>query len=338
MIINVEQAQDYIIRCMKAKKTCMLSGSPGIGKSDIVRSIALKFNLKLIDIRLSTCDPTDLQGFPTVQEGIAKYIPMDTFPLASTPKPKGKAGWLIFLDELNSSSLSTQAAAYRLVLDRQVGQHDLHPNVAVVAAGNLTTDGAIVNRLGTAMQSRLVHLELGVEPESWLKWGSLNGIDHRILAYISHVPGSLMKFDPRHDDKTFSCPRTWEFLSDLIANVPTPDLKGLFALLAGTVGESSAFEFTAYTTVYSQIPSYKEILADPVNAPLSNEPATLFAVSHLISAFLKKADIPKTILYIERMPVEIQTITLQNIVQKDPSIIKEKHVINWLATKSVQLL
>ena len=50
-----------------SKLTPMLVGSPGIGKSDIVKLVAKKHNLKLIDVRLAQSDPTDLNGFPTLQ-------------------------------------------------------------------------------------------------------------------------------------------------------------------------------------------------------------------------------------------------------------------------------
>jgi len=34
--------------------------SPGLGKSDVVKQVAKELNLKVIDFRLSTADPTDL--------------------------------------------------------------------------------------------------------------------------------------------------------------------------------------------------------------------------------------------------------------------------------------
>lgn len=64
--INIKQARDAIIRIMKAKLTPMLSGSPGLGKSMLIHSIAEEFNLKVIDVRLAQCDPTDLSGFPHI--------------------------------------------------------------------------------------------------------------------------------------------------------------------------------------------------------------------------------------------------------------------------------
>lgn len=60
MKIKINQAADLITVALKAKLVPMIHGSPAIGKSSIVKQIAQQFGLKLIDLRLSQCDPTDL--------------------------------------------------------------------------------------------------------------------------------------------------------------------------------------------------------------------------------------------------------------------------------------
>ena len=150
MKVNIKEAQKSIILTIKAGLVAMVSGDPGIGKSAIVHAIAEEYNLKLIDIRLSQCDPTDLNGFPFVVDGIATYVPMDIFPLENTTIPsrqikppvydpadinkpikdqkiltpavlKQYSGFLIFLDEANSASLAVQAASYKMILDNRSG-------------------------------------------------------------------------------------------------------------------------------------------------------------------------------------------------------------------------
>ena len=339
MDVNSKQAIDFITRCFRANLTCMLSGSPGIGKSSIIASIAENYGMELIDIRLSTYDPIDIAGIPMIKGDVCSFIPMDTFPLEGrdTP-PNGKSGWIILLDELNSASLAVQAAAYQLVLDRQVGQHKLHSKALIVCAGNLATDGAIVNRMGTAMQSRLIHLNLKIGIKGWLVWAANNDIDHRVMAYVNNVPTNLHNFDPKHDDVTFACPRTWEFLSRLIKGIPTEGLRELTPLLAGTVSTSVATEFISYTSVYSQIPDYKAILSNPAGEVVKKEPAMLFAMSHMIASHLEKKDLDKIMIYIERMPPEFQTTTLQGVMQRDSSLIKEKVIMDWIAKYGAILL
>jgi len=111
MQTKISQAVRMIETAIRAKVVPFLKGSPGTGKSQIVHQIADNYNLALIDIRLSQCDPTDLAGFPTIEGGKADYVPMKHFPVQSDPLPEGKAGWLIFLDEASSAPPAIQAAA-----------------------------------------------------------------------------------------------------------------------------------------------------------------------------------------------------------------------------------
>lgn len=60
MLVKVSQATSIITQYIRAQLVPMLVGSPGCGKSQIVHQIAADFNLKVIDIRLSQSDPTDL--------------------------------------------------------------------------------------------------------------------------------------------------------------------------------------------------------------------------------------------------------------------------------------
>jgi len=205
--MNAIELKESIIDVIQAGLVPMVTSIPGAGKSDIIKSITKQFELELIDIRLSQVDPTEMCGFPAIENSRMVYVPPAHFPLQELDKvPTGKAGWLIFLDEFNSASLSTQAAAYKLVLDRQVGKYNLHKNVAIVCAGNRETDNAIVNRLSTAMQSRLIHLELDIDVLTWLAWAAENQLDYRVISYIESRPEHLSQFDPNHNDKTFANP------------------------------------------------------------------------------------------------------------------------------------
>lgn len=227
---------------------------------------------------------------------------------------------------------------YRLILDRQVGRYNLHPNVVLVAAGNLLTDGAIVNRLGTAMQSRMVHMELAVIPKAWISWANKNSIDHRIMAFIEHSPDLLMNFDPKHNDKTFACPRTWEFLSKLTKGIASANLVDYLPLIAGTIGEGVARQFVTHVEIYAKLPTYKEIVRDPLNARMDSDPAMLFGAAYMIGAFMDKATLVPAMEYLDRLPVEFQTICLQNAIQRDRTLIRERPVTKWIAIKGANLL
>ena len=64
MKVSLHAAIDLVEIAISAKLVPFIHGSPALGKSSIIHQIANKHKLKMIDIRLSQCDPTDLLGMP----------------------------------------------------------------------------------------------------------------------------------------------------------------------------------------------------------------------------------------------------------------------------------
>ena len=158
--VNADELKEALIRDFKIGLTPMVASSPGMGKSDIIRDIAKLFSLKVIDFRVSQCEPVDMQGYPGVVNGRMTFHIPEYFPIEGDIIPTGYDGWLLFLDEFKSGNKQTEAAAYKLILDREVYKHKLHPRCLIAAAGNLTTDRAIVNTQSTATTSRLNHYRM----------------------------------------------------------------------------------------------------------------------------------------------------------------------------------
>jgi hypothetical protein len=334
MELSTKDIPEAVVNVLYAGKVPFIKGSPGIGKSDIIRQVAEELNLKVIDFRLSQADPTDLQGFPGVVEGRSTFYPGEMFPIEGDEIPAGYNGWLLFLDEMNSAPLSVQAAAYKLCLDKQIGQYSLHKNVAIVGAGNKSTDKAITQRIGTAMQSRLVHLNMAVDPDHWLKWANVAGIDHRITSFIEFRKELLHKFDPSHADDTFACPRTWAFLSDIIKG--KEKLSHIDVVTAaGTVGEGCALEFKGFSEIFQSLPKISEIMNKPDTVKIPNEPSVHYALAGLISYEVNVDNINNLSKFVERLPADFQVVTWKSAVRRNAEIIESPYIDAWI-TKYAQ--
>lgn len=273
------KARQFIVECVEAGLVPFLQSSPGMGKSSIMRAVADEFKLKMIDHRVSTSAPEDATGLPNFDKnGFARFSPFaDLFPVQDMPLPTGKDGWMLFLDEFNHGSKSVQAAFYKVVLDKMVGQHHLHENVAITMAGNLSTDKAMVNNLSTAMQSRVIHLEMELNFDEWMFDVAIKeNYDSRIIAYLSQYPSKLMDFRPDHDEKTFACPRTWSFLNSLIKDKDVTEDRA--ALYAGTLTSGVAVDFIQFTKVFNNMVSIKDILANPKTCHVPQDNSTRWAV------------------------------------------------------------
>lgn len=315
--VTLNQAKKFIPSLLKAGVTPFLHGSPALGKSSIVKQIADKHNLELIDVRLSQLDPSDLVGFPTFDDDKVIFKPVDLFPLETDSLPKNKKGWLLFLDEANGASHAVQMASYKLILDRMVGNHKLHPNVFIVGAGNLETDNAIVNTMSSALISRFAHFTIRLDSEEWLEWASKTGIDHRITSFIGFKPNLLYTFNP---DATapYASPRTWEMLSRVIKDSAQTDLE----LLASMVGEGVAREFRTYLELQADLPNFDTIINNPEKIVISENLGTQWALMGMVISKLTDKYVEPISIFLERLPLEIQVCAMREI--------RNRHSIDFL--------
>lgn len=321
--------------CMKAGIVPFLIGSPGTGKSSIVKDIANRYGLELIDVRLSQCEPMELNGLVSVTNGRTRYNPMSQFPLADAVPPDGKNAWLLFLDELNSAPRAVIAACYKLILDRMVGQHLLHPKVVIMCAGNTAFDNAIVEDIGTAMQSRLCTIEVRPNADDWLDWAYKNKLDFRITSFVGFKPTVLDSFNPNHTDHTFCCQRTLEFAHKLLQQNPPKEI--LLPLLVGTIGEGIARELVSFIEVSNSLPKLSHILANPTTATVPTDMSVLFALTGCMSEFADKDNIVAMMQFIHRTGLDTQTIFLRSLIKKHKSMITHPAVQQWIKDNKHEL-
>jgi hypothetical protein len=338
MKVNIAQAKEMLIALIRSNLVALIEGSPGVGKSAIVKQIAKEYGLKVIDLRLAQCDPTDLIGLPSINRDTNKacYMPLSTFPLEGDPIPEGYNGWLLFLDEFKSADRSVQKAAYKLLLDRQIGDYNLHKNVAIVAAGNLDTDNAFVEEMSTANQSRVIPMQLVIDSEQWIEWAIKNNFDHHITSFIKHFPHKLYTFKPDHTENTYACPRTWEFTDRLIKQVGL-DSNILTPLLAGTVSEGIAREFVAFLRFYKDLPEMGQIKASPETVPVPEDPSTLYALTGSIAHYATENNIEVLMKYVSRFPVEFQVVCIKELGYRSKKLQGHPAIIKWMAQNATEL-
>lgn len=332
--VTPKQAVENIKIVLKAGLVPNLIGQPGASKSAIIKQIADELGYFVMDIRLSQLEALDLGGLPVPnkKKGTFSHLPLNVFPLEDAEIGAKYKGVLLFFDEMNAASRSTQAAAYQIILDRTVGIHKLHPSTLIVCAGNREKDKAIVNPTSTAMQSRLVHIELEPTADDWLAWASKEGIDYRIIAFISQHPRHVRDFNPDEttNDHTFCCPRTLHFASDLCKAIEGDITSQHVPLFTGCIGHGVGMEFVNYSKVFDLIPTRREILDTPLSAKVPSEPSAVYASIALTSDITTVDTIAGTLTYIERFPREFQTVFLKQVGAKLGNLRSIPCVSTWV--------
>lgn len=142
----------------------MLHGRPGVGKTELVQTLARRIGAELYDLRLTTIEPQDLRGLPYYDHAAARTVWYRPEDLPDTDAPA-----ILFLDELTAAASSLQPTVYGLLQERRVGRHRLPPGVMIVAAGNRVEDGALAYDMGSALGDRLIHMIVQADPEDWLR-------------------------------------------------------------------------------------------------------------------------------------------------------------------------
>lgn len=327
------QVADTLKTMVKIQRPIMLHGSPGIGKSDVVRSVAQDLKMELMDLRLSQLDPVDLRGVPNVENRTTCWNTPDFLPT------EGKG--ILFLDEINSAPQATQAAAYQLILDRKLGNYTLPDGWTMIAAGNRASDKALVNQMSTALKNRFIHIDYEVNNDDWCQWALAHDIAPEVLSFIRFRPMLLNEFDTRgtkeedkarlsriRDTNAFATPRTWAFTSDILKERPAEDTE--YELYAGTIGEGVAAEFLGFIKNYRNLPNLDTLLMNPKKTPVPEEPATLYALATGLASKATPDNMERVVEYTLRMPAEFQVLLIKDAAVRDKALTETKAFNAWI--------
>lgn len=234
----------------------MLWGPPGVGKSQMVAQIAARHGARVIDIRLSQMEPSDLRGIPFRVDGRVEWAIPSLLP---DVERHGQAG-VLFLDEITSAPPAVSAAAYQLILDRRLGDYQVPSHWAIFAAGNRQGDRGVTYSMPAPLANRFSHFEVETHLDDWVSWAYANGIDERVIAFLRFRPELLFDFDPAHNPVAFPSPRSWEFAHRGLRKFSDhPDL--LQGTLQACVGPAAGVELTAFVDSLDQMPDLDAIIA-----------------------------------------------------------------------------
>lgn len=286
--VTAKGARQAILRCFKAQRPVFLWGPPGIGKSDVVASIAEELQGALIDLRLGQMDPTDIRGVPYFNKDLGV---MDWAPPIDLPTEEFAAQYpvvVLFLDEMNSAAPAVQAAGYQLILNRRVGKYRLPENVVIVAAGNRESDRGVTYRMPTPLANRFVHIEMRPDFQAWQDWAIEHGVHKDVVGYLTYAKSDLYDFDAKSASRAFATPRSWTFASELLYD-DNASHEMLTDLISGTIGEGLAIKFMAHRRVAADMPNPSEILEGKVKELKVKEISAMYSLVISMCYELKEA-------------------------------------------------
>ena len=171
-----------------------------------------------VDKRLSQIDELEVKGLPHADETtkLMAFFSPDDMPTEDNYKFKNVARGILLFDEMNQGKEAVLDAIFEIVFDRAVGGKPLKPGWKIIATGNLgDEDGTTVTDFTSALQDRMITIDMEYDLKDWIKWAKGYGIDESIVSFIDANPAYLM-FIINEDTKWSVTPRTWHRLDTFI--------------------------------------------------------------------------------------------------------------------------
>jgi hypothetical protein len=276
--VTPNECRSRLLRAFKVKRPVFIWGPPGVGKSELVASLATELGGQCIDLRLGQMEPTDLRGIPFYNKESGKMEWAQPVELPSEEMAAEHPIVVLFLDEMNVAAPAVQAAAYQLILNRRLGTYFLPKNVVIVAAGNRESDKGVSFRMPMPLANRFVHLEVRADYDSWNDWAVKNRIHKDVVGYIGFAKNDLMDFNPRSSSRAFATPRSWSFVSEFLYDDDATDGE-LSDLIAGTIGDGLGIKFMAHRKVAGQMPNPTDVLAGKVKELKVKEISAMYSLT-----------------------------------------------------------
>lgn len=281
--VNLSEAKEIVEIALDAHANVCLEGDPGIGKTALIRSVAEARNAHLRTLIGSALAPEDL-AMPVRNESTRTIEQWILGPVADLNRLAGAgAPCVLFLDEITDTSRAVWSALQRLVNEREIGDHKLHENIAIVMACNSAKVATGGQDLSWPVVGRISFIRVVPEAHEIAKiFGSvlaprassvtLGALLADFGASLDVMPELFQASPPEGEPEAspWGAPRSWERGLKLVAQAmdcgAKIDSKIARALLIGSVGRDPALGYLALHAVRASLPSASEIVKDPTNA------------------------------------------------------------------------
>lgn len=326
--VSPKQLIALLAKMIPARKSILITGMPGVGKTEIVLEAARAAGADVIVSHPVTADPTDAKGLPWKVEGrdAATFLPFGE--LERAIKATKLTVW--FLDDLGQASPAVQAAFMQLILARRVNGHVLPDHIVFVGATNRRIDRAGVSGILEPVKSRFrTIVELQPSLDDWKNWAFDHDVPATLIAFLSFRSEFLAKFEPTADLTNSPVPRTWAHLAELEALEFPSSVES--AAFAGAVGEEAAVEYIGFRKLAQSITSIDAILLNPDTVDIPTAPSELYATVIGLAGRADAKNFARIAVYAERLVKgksfkdgvgrgEFAVLLIRDVSRRDPKL------------------
>ena len=272
-----------------------LSGPPGIGKSDLMRQFCRQKGYGLKVVYMATLMLEQITGLPMVQDtGNGKQVRWScpeifNFGVLETAPANDHAPIILFLDDAHLCNRQIQAYLFQLLTYRTIHNHRLPKRVAMVLAGNRSTDRADFHEILAPVANRIFFVDLRPDVDQWTKDFALQmGVRQDIITFLQHYPEYFL--GTPMESWAWSSPRSWTYASHTLdACGGELDEKTLYIVLSGHVGSDAATKFIEYHQLFAKWDAHRILLeGDAPDTEQLNKIQAYALLSACVAYFLRR--------------------------------------------------
>jgi hypothetical protein len=360
--MNPTELAQFLTYTIPARLPVMITGKPGIGKSDIVLQACRAIGADVIMIHAVVSDPTDAKGMPWVRVNVNGDPEAVFIPFSQLKKMlDAKKLTVVFLDDFGQAPPSVQASFMQLILARCIDEFKISDDIVFIAATNRREDLAGVSGMLEPVKSRFIAIiELITNHDAWLDWGMGNDseivvvkprfkgtipirpVAMPIIQFIRNHPDWIDKFEATPDMVNTAMPRTITNVSQLIKLELPKHLQT--AAYAGAAGTEFQIAFATHMLLYDKIPDPNVCISNPSTAPLPDVndseggASVMYALMGALAAKATINNFESIAKYAKRIDAkEYQVVLMKDATRLTPAIKDCQSFINW-ATKNANVI
>jgi len=323
--LDLDQATN-LIRHLGNKRSVILEGDIGNGKTSVGKSLADITGYKLFTFDCTTKGIGDMQlpMISTIENGVARFVPNEELGL-HLDEPI-----ILNFDECGKANKSMKDAMLAVLLERRLGRKHLHDFSLIFGTTNLAEEG-IGDLIEAHHGNRVVLIKVKKSTsEQWRAWAMLNDIDPVVINFAKEFPEVFQSFQqvanyednpyifhPQAERVSFVTPRSLHAASDIVKLRSVLSGVEVEAALAGTIGEAAKDSMMAYIQMADQLPTLESIRNAPSTAVVPTNSSAICMVVYKAIQTVDRDWADAWLTYFVRLNKEAQALFANGVLHKD---------------------
>ncbi len=194
-----------------------LEGSPGIGKTEIVKQVADELGIGYVSFSLTHHTRNSILGLPVIKDlsngKYTEYTMSEIIAKVLEKKEAGEEEGVLLLDEFSCVSDSILPAMLAFLQTKNIGMHTLPEGWIIVLCGNPPQYNRNARKFDAAILDRIRKVSVEFDAQVFISYAKEKEMHPAIIEYLSINPSNVYLCNTDNKELQLVTCRGWENLS-----------------------------------------------------------------------------------------------------------------------------